>query len=359
MTEMKQQSDECERNPHKLDTKTIYQNKEYEMKLKLHDIDLGRNLLRSACEIKNEDQKKGSLKQAIDVAVKGYGETHREKVKSYYENLAGVRLTKKALLVGGWGIILIVVILTVVMSSLPRPRTLSDAVGHGVISVLVMGIGLMVLSVIFRLTNKFQSRVEAERASQELDKVENEIRSKLLALTRQKYTDGETTFNVVLKEPGNKKIQVVKDVIALTGLGLKQAVGIVENAPKIVKQDLTKEEADTAKKRLESSGAVVEICALTGQKEEGYNRACSVLIGDICKGKVIETKEFGVFVQLPEGREGLCHISELDTGYVKKVEDVCKVDDVISVKVLSIDESGRIKLSRKAALAELERKRNQ
>lgn len=87
------------------------------------------------------------------------------------------------------------------------------------------------------------------------------------------------------------------------------------------------------------------------------DRACSVMVGDICKGKVVEIREFGVFVQLPEVGEGLCHISELDTGYIKKVEDVCKVNDVISVKVLSTDESGRIKLSRKAAINELGQKR--
>ncbi|GAH86617.1 unnamed protein product, partial [marine sediment metagenome] len=54
------------------------------------------------------------------------------------------------------------------------------------------------------------------------------------------------------------------------------------------------------------------------------------------------------------GVEGLCHISALSDGYVKNVEDVCKMGDLISVKLILIDDQGRLKLSRKAALAELD-----
>jgi polyribonucleotide nucleotidyltransferase len=71
------------------------------------------------------------------------------------------------------------------------------------------------------------------------------------------------------------------------------------------------------------------------------------------QSKVVTVKEFGAFVEILPGVEGLCHISELSDGYVKNVEDVCKVGDVIPVKLLSIDDQGRFKLSRKAALAEL------
>lgn len=68
--------------------------------------------------------------------------------------------------------------------------------------------------------------------------------------------------------------------------------------------------------------------------------------------KVVAAKDFGVFVEITPGVEGLCHISELSDGYVKNVSDVCKVGDTIDVKLISIDEQGRFKLSRKAALAE-------
>ncbi|MBN2020946.1 MAG: polyribonucleotide nucleotidyltransferase [Sedimentisphaerales bacterium] len=69
--------------------------------------------------------------------------------------------------------------------------------------------------------------------------------------------------------------------------------------------------------------------------------------------KVVSVKEFGAFVEFLPGVEGLCHISELSDGYVKNVENVCKVGDVIPVKLLSIDDQGRFKLSRKAALLEM------
>lgn len=72
--------------------------------------------------------------------------------------------------------------------------------------------------------------------------------------------------------------------------------------------------------------------------------------------KVVSLKDFGAFVEIIPGVEGLCHISELSDSYVKNIEDVCKVGDLIPVKLLSIDDQGRFKLSRKAALAEMNKK---
>jgi len=69
--------------------------------------------------------------------------------------------------------------------------------------------------------------------------------------------------------------------------------------------------------------------------------------------KVVSVKDFGVFVEISPGVEGLCHISELSNEYVKNVEDVCKVGDLIDVKLKAIDEQGRLKLSRKEAMAEM------
>ncbi len=69
----------------------------------------------------------------------------------------------------------------------------------------------------------------------------------------------KTTFDVILKEIGDKKIQVIKEVRALTGLGLKEAKGVVDNAPKAVKEGLSKEDAEAAKQQLEAAGAVVEL----------------------------------------------------------------------------------------------------
>jgi large subunit ribosomal protein L7/L12 len=69
----------------------------------------------------------------------------------------------------------------------------------------------------------------------------------------------KTTFDVVLKAAGDKKIQVIKEVRALTGLGLKEAKDLVEAAPKPVKQGLPKAEAEAAKKQLEDAGGTVEL----------------------------------------------------------------------------------------------------
>ena len=97
--------------------------------------------------------------------------------------------------------------------------------------------------------------------------------------------------------------------------------------------------------------AVAEIDALCGggsQIEEGK----------IYEGRVTGTKEFGAFVECMPGKEGLCHISELADFRVRRTEDVCKVGDSITVKCIGIDErSNKVRLSRKAALAELEEKK--
>ncbi len=69
----------------------------------------------------------------------------------------------------------------------------------------------------------------------------------------------KTTFDVVLKAAGDKKIQVIKEVRTATGLGLKEAKDLVEGAPKTVKEGLTKEEAEKLKKALEDQGATVEL----------------------------------------------------------------------------------------------------
>ncbi|MGB9798087.1 MAG: 50S ribosomal protein L7/L12 [bacterium] len=69
----------------------------------------------------------------------------------------------------------------------------------------------------------------------------------------------KTTFDVILKEVGEKKIQVIKVVRELTGLGLKEAKDLVESAPQKVKEGVSKQEAEEVKKKLEEQGAVVEI----------------------------------------------------------------------------------------------------
>ncbi len=90
--------------------------------------------------------------------------------------------------------------------------------------------------------------------------------------------------------------------------------------------------------------AINEIEGMTAEAE----------IGKIYKGRVVTVKEFGAFVEFLPGKDGLCHISELANFRVKKTEDIVKIGDEIRVKCLGVDEKGRVKLSRKAAMAELD-----
>jgi len=76
------------------------------------------------------------------------------------------------------------------------------------------------------------------------------------------------------------------------------------------------------------------------------------------ESRVVSVKDFGVFVEITPGVEGLCHVSELAQGYTKNVSDICKVGDVIPVKLLAMDEQGKLRLSRRAALNELDKKKD-
>ncbi len=69
----------------------------------------------------------------------------------------------------------------------------------------------------------------------------------------------QTAFDVILEGPGDKKIQVIKEVRAITGLGLKEAKQLVDSAPKAVKEGLSKDEAEALKGQLEAAGAAVKI----------------------------------------------------------------------------------------------------
>lgn len=94
---------------------------------------------------------------------------------------------------------------------------------------------------------------------------------------------------------------------------------------------------------------------VTAEKEEAAKKAISwiknitreIRIGEIFQGKVRKILDFGAFVEILPGQEGLIHISQLAPWRVKKVEDIVKVGDIIPVKVISIDEQGRINLSLK------------
>ena len=95
-------------------------------------------------------------------------------------------------------------------------------------------------------------------------------------------------------------------------------------------------------------GMEIARVAITGATGE-------IEVGKIYRGRVVSIKEFGCFVEVFPGREGLVHISELANFRVKQVDDIVKMGDEIWVKCIGIDEKGRVKLSRRAAMEERDR----
>ncbi|GAB4155817.1 MAG: polyribonucleotide nucleotidyltransferase [Planctomycetaceae bacterium] len=107
---------------------------------------------------------------------------------------------------------------------------------------------------------------------------------------------------------------------------------------------------------IQDDGTVV-VAATNGQQAEDAMARIEALtedikVGRIYNGSVSSVKDFGAFIEIAPGKDGLCHISELSDGFVKSVTDICKVGDRIEVKVIAVDEQNRVKLSRRAVLAE-------
>ncbi|HTI71875.1 MAG TPA: polyribonucleotide nucleotidyltransferase [Candidatus Limnocylindria bacterium] len=94
------------------------------------------------------------------------------------------------------------------------------------------------------------------------------------------------------------------------------------------------------------------------ERTEGENDGEQLEIGKIFRAKVVSIKDFGAFVEFIPGREGLVHVSELANFRVKQVEDIVQIGDEIWVKLQGIDDKGRVRLSRKAAMEEREKANN-
>ncbi|MDX2114753.1 MAG: polyribonucleotide nucleotidyltransferase [Planctomycetota bacterium] len=92
--------------------------------------------------------------------------------------------------------------------------------------------------------------------------------------------------------------------------------------------------------------------AILGARGEVEALAAEIKVGTVYAGKIVSIKDFGAFVEIAPGTDGMCHISELAPGYVKQVNDVVSIGDMVRVKVINIDDQGRIKLSRKAVMVE-------
>jgi polyribonucleotide nucleotidyltransferase len=148
---------------------------------------------------------------------------------------------------------------------------------------------------------------------------------------------------------------------------------ISANAPRLIQIQINPEKigliigpgGKTIRKIQEETGAKIDIedtgvVTLASPTAEGAEAARDriqamtegVKIGQVFEGKVIAIKDFGAFVEVLPGRDGLVHISELSEGYVASVNDVARVGETMLVKVIHIDDQERVKLSRKQALAE-------
>jgi polyribonucleotide nucleotidyltransferase len=168
-----------------------------------------------------------------------------------------------------------------------------------------------------------------------------EARTKILATMRGALDQPRTELSKYAPRIETIKINPEK-IGALIGPGGKTIKGIV---------------AETgAEINIEDDGSV-HIYATSGEsmaraKEIIGGMAKEIEIGVTYHGRVVSTKEFGAFVEVLPGKEGLVHISELADFRVKRTEDVVKSGDTIWVKCIGIDDKGRVKLSRKAALKE-------
>ncbi len=176
---------------------------------------------------------------------------------------------------------------------------------------------------------------------------------------------------------------IIKEVFERARAAREQILDIMEKtiyqprdslsqyAPKVVAMWIPKEKIGevigpggrTIRKIIESTSTKIDISddgkvVISGVSQDSVNEARSMVeelvqdveIGQVYMGKVVRVAPFGAFIEILPGKEGLVHISELDTKRVKNVEDIVHVGDKLLVKVIDIDDLGRIKLSRKAVL---------
>jgi polyribonucleotide nucleotidyltransferase len=168
-----------------------------------------------------------------------------------------------------------------------------------------------------------------------------EARTKILGIMRSALDKPRAELSKYAPRIETIKINPEK-IGALIGPGGKTIKGIV---------------AETgAEINIEDDGSV-HIYATSGEsmaraKEIIGGMAKEIEIGQTYQGRVVSIKEFGAFVEVLPGKDGLVHISELADFRVKRTEDVVKIGDMIWVKCIGIDDKGRVKLSRRAALKE-------
>jgi polyribonucleotide nucleotidyltransferase len=183
---------------------------------------------------------------------------------------------------------------------------------------------------------------------------------------------GFDIIKATLEQSREARIHILKKMLTAIPRPAKE---ISSFAPRILKTKIDPEKiglligpgGKTIRGIQERTGALIEIdndgtvnIASTDEKsgkaafDEVTRMTGSVEVGKIYEGQVTSIKDFGAFVEVLPGKDGLCHISEFADDYVGNLHDIVKVGDIIPVKVISVDEQNRVKLSRKAALREME-----
>lgn len=174
-----------------------------------------------------------------------------------------------------------------------------------------------------------------------------------------------------LKQSREARIHILRKMLAAIP---RPADDIAATAPRLFKTNIDPEKigmligpgGKTIRAIQESTGASIDIdndgtVTISAGNEQSAAQAlnevnkltASVEIGKIYEGQVTSVKTYGAFVEILPGRDGLCHISDIADDYVDNINTLCKVGDRMLVKVISIDEQNRIKLSRREALKEL------
>ena len=174
-----------------------------------------------------------------------------------------------------------------------------------------------------------------------------------------------------LKQSREARIHILRKMLAAIP---RPADDIASTAPRLVKTQIEPDKiglligpgGKTIRAIQDSTGASIDIendgtVIISAGSEQSASRAlneinrltASVEIGKIYEGQVTSVKTYGAFVEILPGRDGLCHVSDIADGFVDNINSLCKIGDRMLVKVISIDEQNRIKLSRREALKEL------
>jgi polyribonucleotide nucleotidyltransferase len=180
----------------------------------------------------------------------------------------------------------------------------------------------------------------------------------------------DTVLRAALEQASEARIRILRDMLRALD---RPRADISPYAPRLlrIKIDPSKigtiigpggkmirsiEETSGAKVEVNDDGSVIISSANMQMAEKARDMINGLVaeadVGQDYDGRVVSTKDFGAFIEILPGQEGLCHISELAEHYVERVEDILRVGDRVRVKVISIDEQGRVKLSRKAVLSQ-------